>query len=533
MRKNFTYKKGGKTEEFVSIQLNLGAKIDTATKKKIKELTVPDGYDVRFINSGYSISVSGAEYAKANKLMTQIKSFNDEFAKGGSVKDIASNYDPKATTYKGNSKKGYSVLVKDKNSDFTTWVDVWIEDNDVRTEWNQYIFHHTDPKDVRQQKLQENDDIFDYATSEAVEHLKEQKKIYDTDRGWYNNDDLTIYAKGGKVLSEDELWDMIESYKWDGSKYRDYERIGKKVSKLSKDKYKQVYGFARAKQRLLRKKFDKVWLSDDFPYTGDDSWTDLRAEIVGRGKKFYNNMNSKKLREMAENQDYNENFLYSFHHHKGFNDFGSSDDLMDYVEKWYAKGGKTKSLSDFNKQQQAQRALYGVINAMTIAEAKPHAKKVAKIMKKDTAEKFLDTTSSFSQEKLYKSAKRIADGGATDRQLLNLKREAADYMGRNQMFAKGGEVIVYIINKDGEYVNHFDNEDEAVSYADGEWGSDDKEWSVELWNKTTGEERKIWSGGGYEDGREWHKKGGEVKKKGTEMIMGGLAGVLLGIFLNK
>jgi hypothetical protein len=28
-------------------------------------------------------------------------------------------------------------------------------------------------------------------------------------------------------------------------------------------------------------------------------------------------------------------------------------------------------------------------------------------------------------------------------------------------------------------------------------------------------------------------KGGEVKKKGTEMIMGGLAGVLLGIFLNK
>ena len=28
-------------------------------------------------------------------------------------------------------------------------------------------------------------------------------------------------------------------------------------------------------------------------------------------------------------------------------------------------------------------------------------------------------------------------------------------------------------------------------------------------------------------------KGGEVKKKGKEMIMGGLAGVLLGIFLNK
>ena len=117
-----------------------------------------------------------------------------DYAKGGKVEDIASNYDPEATKYQGDSEEGYSVLVKDKNSDFTTWVDVWIQDNDVITEWNQYIFHHTDPKDVRQQKLQENDDIFDYATSEAVEYLKEQKKIYDDDDGWYN------YAKGGKVL---------------------------------------------------------------------------------------------------------------------------------------------------------------------------------------------------------------------------------------------------------------------------------------------------------------------------------------------
>ena len=29
------------------------------------------------------------------------------------------------------------------------------------------------------------------------------------------------------------------------------------------------------------------------------------------------------------------------------------------------------------------------------------------------------------------------------------------------------------------------------------------------------------------------EKGGEVKKKGNEMLIGGLAGILLGIFLNK
>ena len=103
----------------------------------------------------------------------------------------------------------------------------------------------------------------------------------------------------------------------------------------------------------------------------------------------------------------------------------------------YAKGGKT--------EDSIQVALYGVINARTIAQAKPHAKELSA---GDGTEIGLRA----SDSKLYKSAKIIADGGATDRQLLNLKRQAVDYMGRNQMFAKGGSVdkdlpyLIYVSN---------------------------------------------------------------------------------------
>ena len=152
-------------------------------------------------------------------------------------------------------------------------------------------------------------------------------------------------AKGGKVLSEDELWDIIESYNW--KKDGDYNRIGKDIKKLSTNEYKQLRGFAEAKHQQLTDKYHKEWMSDSFPYTGDDSWGDLRAEIVGRGKKFYNNINKKKLREMAETQDYNENFLYIFQKHKDWGNYGGSDDLINNYEKWFAKGGEIEGMRDY------------------------------------------------------------------------------------------------------------------------------------------------------------------------------------------
>jgi len=42
----------------------------------------------------------------------------------------------------------------------------------------------------------------------------------------------------------------------------------------------------------------------------DDGWYDLRADVIGRGKKFYYSITKSKLQKMALDFDFEENFLY-------------------------------------------------------------------------------------------------------------------------------------------------------------------------------------------------------------------------------
>lgn len=61
---------------------------------------------------------------------------------------------------------------------------------------------------------------------------------------------------------------------------------------------------------------EKKW-GDDIYNVGDDSWGDLRSEIVSRGKDFYNRAMSDfdMVQRMANNEDYTESFQYSFPYH--------------------------------------------------------------------------------------------------------------------------------------------------------------------------------------------------------------------------
>jgi hypothetical protein len=119
-----------------------------------------------------------------------------KFAKGGSIQKIVSNFTPVAVKHSGNEKEGYSVLIKDKKSDFTAWVDVWVdtEYQDVNTDWNMYIFDLKDTNDVRQKTLQENTDIFEDATSTAIQYLEDKGVIMQDDKAKWH------YAKGKKAL---------------------------------------------------------------------------------------------------------------------------------------------------------------------------------------------------------------------------------------------------------------------------------------------------------------------------------------------
>jgi hypothetical protein len=112
------------------------------------------------------------------------------------------------------------------------------------------------------------------------------------------------------IMSDDELWEMIESFNWVSD--HDYERIQKIIDKLPKNTYDQLKDFYDQKDSELYSKFEEDWLGDPGIQVSDDGWSDLIAEVIGRGKDFYNNITVEKLQDMAIHNDYTENFGYSF-----------------------------------------------------------------------------------------------------------------------------------------------------------------------------------------------------------------------------
>ena len=173
-----------------------------------------------------------------------------------------------------------------------------------------------------------------------VSKNKKDQVEFSGDEGTYLIGDIEKMEKGGKTLSEDELWDMIEKFGWldYGDARLAVKDIGEKVSKLSKDEYYQLTGFIEVKLYQLYDKYEKDWL-DGKIQVSDDGWSDLRAEVIGRGKDFYNNITVEKLSDMADSRDYTENFTYVLQKHKNFDDYGSSSDLIKYEEKWLKEYG--------------------------------------------------------------------------------------------------------------------------------------------------------------------------------------------------
>ena len=110
---------------------------------------------------------------------------------------------------------------------------------------------------------------------------------------------------------ENEYWQQIEDLEW--SKDGDYRRIEQQLKdNFPPSEARQLDDFANNKVIELGKRFNDDWLGDPGIDVGDDSWGDLRNEVVGRGKEFYENITVAKLQEMANTNDYNESFAYCF-----------------------------------------------------------------------------------------------------------------------------------------------------------------------------------------------------------------------------
>jgi len=103
---------------------------------------------------------------------------------------IISNFEPEGIKVEISDKTSFSVLIKDKNSEFEGWVDIYFDTHgaiDINSEWNQYIFNNTNSNDILKQKIQDNIDVYDSATDEALYKLKKDKLIYQNDNGeWFS-----------------------------------------------------------------------------------------------------------------------------------------------------------------------------------------------------------------------------------------------------------------------------------------------------------------------------------------------------------
>lgn len=116
------------------------------------------------------------------------------------------------------------------------------------------------------------------------------------------------------MTQEQKHWKMIEDAKWTFD--HDYNRIAADWAELPAKEFKPLEEFIRNKHYDLAEKFHDTWLGLDggegIPVS-DDGMSDLLAEVIGRGERFYNSITKEKLLEMAQTDDYEESFLYCLH----------------------------------------------------------------------------------------------------------------------------------------------------------------------------------------------------------------------------
>lgn len=113
-------------------------------------------------------------------------------------KNIISNFDPVVIKYEEN--EGYfSVLIKDKNSDFKTWLDISFDDGEPNSEWNQISYFNNNSNDMIKKLVEDSEGMLDICSNAAIEKLIKDEKVYDDDdEGYVNYKDYWYIRDGFK-----------------------------------------------------------------------------------------------------------------------------------------------------------------------------------------------------------------------------------------------------------------------------------------------------------------------------------------------
>lgn len=107
-----------------------------------------------------------------------------------SIKQVVNNLD----VYAVKMDDTYSVLVKDRNSKFEAWMDVWIDTRgDVNVDWNKYTFYLDNADDVFQRDVQDHAEAFDVCSSVATGYLEDVGVLVrNDDDTWVMNQKMEI-----------------------------------------------------------------------------------------------------------------------------------------------------------------------------------------------------------------------------------------------------------------------------------------------------------------------------------------------------
>ena len=136
---------------------------------------------------------------------------------------------------------------------------------------------------------------------------KYEKNTPDSKSNWLKvikSSGLKLMKDGGSV-DGNKSWSLIKklNYKIDD----DYSRVGKEIAKLTNAQAKELWEFVNSKAENLEKRF-----GDKIKRVGDDSWSDIRYDVISRGENFYNKVTLPILQRIVDRSDYSESFLYSF-----------------------------------------------------------------------------------------------------------------------------------------------------------------------------------------------------------------------------
>lgn len=157
-----------------------------------------------------------------------------------------------------------------------------------------------------------NDDDFDMEDAiDKAEMMNDDNKEGDMENPWADMPELPTGIQANRVkgtTTADEWLDYV-LMKLDYKKDNDYKRTREMFSKMDEDAKKLFEQLINWKENIL---YDKLF--DDVRGVSDDGFSDLIADIVSRGMKFFNQVmeDPSIAQKMVDDDDYQESFSYTF-----------------------------------------------------------------------------------------------------------------------------------------------------------------------------------------------------------------------------